>query len=1456
MARVISDEILKLKIVINGDEGQANILKLEMANKLLSNSISDLNEQQKILRRQRKTDTEEYRNNAQEINRLTEAISDNRRMIDEEIQSMNILSLTMEQLRRRASDLRFTLNHMNPNSAEYAEANANLLALNQRMAQLRTGATASSFSIQELAGRFNHYSGLIAAGMATFAGIAISIQGTIDMNNKLADAQTAVAKTTGLNNEEVKELTKTFSDFDTRTSKMDLLKIAEIGGRLGVPKDEIKDFTKEVDRAYVALGDSFTGGVESVANSLGKIKNLFKETKDLDMATAINQVGSALNELGAAGAASEENVSNFALRLGALPDSLKPSVAETLALGAAFEESGIDAERASSGYSKFVRVAANDTAKFAEVMNLSKKEVEGLINKDPMQFFLKFAEGAKGLDATVLASILDSLKLNDNEVLSVITTASEKTDKFRQTIELSNQALADGTSLTNEFNAVNNNSAAIYDKVKKQLLGIFTSETFAKGLNWIVDGFGKFIGAVEDTEGKVTVFRNTLLFLVKMFAIVATAMFVNNALTGVYNTLLTTARDRVLGLTIIEKARNVVVSLGNVLMTTARAGLWLLAAGYSLVTGNTTMATFAFRGFTAALAANPIGAVITLITALGSAIYYFKQKQDEAKLAAQQHAVELNKFGTIQKEVIEQGSISVDKFKNSTDLLVRTMKSEIATHDQRKKAYESLIKMHPQLADNANKEYRWTNKMAEAYQDLAFKIDLSAKAKARAASKQTIYDEIERDRIKYIKGEASREIEQKERNDFRTKYSHRRTNPDDIKDNEMMLSNFVGFEKHNEGVSVLNKINANQKLLKKLGNADDQYIQNLQTRISKSKGKQKEKLELELSTYYGDSNLDNEAPFKSDYKAISNDKATPKAKTTPVKKGPKTEEDKFIDGLKNYKSKVEELELETQRSRADIIQDGYEQEIAIVRAENRKKLSELEKQKHSEEELAKLNTIISKSKGKEKEKFEAIKTEWLAENRSLSDLQALENEKTVFRLKAIDEKAAKEQLQKDEEIFNLKIEQLRRQENLKIAELDSIEKQKAFLRDKISAEELNAITTFEDGKSYIQRYYQEDSLKLQQEYLQSLVDQLESLPTADLTLEQVAALEAMRNKLAEIAATKASITADKGKNKQIGNKLSSFGGGKDLLGLSPDQWKAMFTNTKDLQQNLQKVGAAIAVVQEISSTYYAFVQANEAKTLQRMEVASDRKKKKLQSELDQGIISQEDYKKQTTLIDAELDKKKAELEYKQAKRQRAIQIAQTIANTALAIMGIWAQFPKADYGIMAGIMSGVVGALGAVQVATIMSQPLPEVSGAEDGLYPVIREQDNKLFNAKKTKSQSGIYNEPTLLVGEGGYDMPELVVSGKAMKRIDPILKRQFTQEVYRAEGFEKGLYPDKNTNNNDNIDYSLMIVEALNRYSDVMENIKKYGIEAYFSKTQQNGKEMQEILDLFNKRIKNTKH
>jgi tubulin-specific chaperone A len=200
-------------------------------------------------------------------------------------------------------------------------------------------------------------------------------------------------------------------------------------------------------------------------------------------------VGSALNELAAQGASSEQNIADFVTRLGALPPAMKPPLTTLLGFGSALEESGINAEIGSSGFGKFIRVASTGASAFAQVMKLPVAQVKEMINTNPAEFFLKFSEGLKGLDTVQLGAVLDQLKLTDNEVQRVIGAATENTDRFRESVEVASKSVKEGTSLQNEFNKVNNNAAAIYEKVRRKVAESFTSKAIAEFLEKAVTMF-------------------------------------------------------------------------------------------------------------------------------------------------------------------------------------------------------------------------------------------------------------------------------------------------------------------------------------------------------------------------------------------------------------------------------------------------------------------------------------------------------------------------------------------------------------------------------------------------------------------------------------------------------------------------------------------------------------------------------------------------------------------------------------------------------------------------------------------------------------------------------------------------------------------------------------------------------------------------------------------------------
>jgi TP901 family phage tail tape measure protein len=300
------------------------------------------------------------------------------------------------------------------------------------------------------------------AGLAIMAPLALAANEAVQFEDKMAD----VAKTTGLSGDGLKKygndlLTMSAS---TRTGIDDLIKISEIGGQLGVDNTELLSFTDAMNKFNVALGSDFAGGIEEASSQVGKIKSLFKETQGIKIAEAITKTGSAINELGAIGAGTSANITEFALRMGQLPAALRPSLQDTLALGTFLEESGLDAQIASGGLTRFFLVAGEHIRGFANQMGISADKAKEMLASNPAEFAKKFATSLQGLRPDELATKLGKLGIGTQETIKVLGSLGTNIKRVGELQEVASTSFGAGSSLLEEYNKKNETTAAQLQK--------------------------------------------------------------------------------------------------------------------------------------------------------------------------------------------------------------------------------------------------------------------------------------------------------------------------------------------------------------------------------------------------------------------------------------------------------------------------------------------------------------------------------------------------------------------------------------------------------------------------------------------------------------------------------------------------------------------------------------------------------------------------------------------------------------------------------------------------------------------------------------------------------------------------------------------------------------------------------------------------------------------------------
>ena len=298
------------------------------------------------------------------------------------------------------------------------------------------------------------------AGTAIVAPLGIAINSAVKFEDKMAD----VAKTTGLTTEESDKYGKSILELSkkTRTSISQLQDIGVVAGTIGVAKNELEAFTKAGNEFAIALGSDF-GSTEEAVTQVAKLKNLFKETRGIDIATSMTKAGSAINEVSNM-AGSADNINEFMLRIGALPDAMKPTIQQSAALGGFLEDAGLSAEIAAGGFSNLLLVAGKNMSGFAKQMGMTVQSANQLYQTDPTQFALKFSKSLKKLKPRELALTLDELKVGSQESIKVVGALSSGYDKLNGStkivngklveqkglLQVSNQAFSEGSSIALE----------------------------------------------------------------------------------------------------------------------------------------------------------------------------------------------------------------------------------------------------------------------------------------------------------------------------------------------------------------------------------------------------------------------------------------------------------------------------------------------------------------------------------------------------------------------------------------------------------------------------------------------------------------------------------------------------------------------------------------------------------------------------------------------------------------------------------------------------------------------------------------------------------------------------------------------------------------------------------------------------------------------------------------------
>ncbi len=402
-----------------------------------------------------------------------------------------------------------------------------------------------------------------------------------------------------------------------------------------------------------------------------------------------------------------------------------------------------------------------------------------------------------------------------------------------------------------------------------------------------------------------------------------------------------------------------------------------------------------------------------------------------------------------------------------------------------------------------------------------------------------------------------------------------------------------------------------------------------------------------------------------------------------------------------------------------------------------------------------LTTLLLQQKKQEQDKLDKIEAERI---KSLADATERENAEYALRCrKAQGNAQLLEQLaaQHKRNLAKIQLDKI----NTSIQNDDAAYKRERQSLKSQQASELLAFTGTADEKKKLRKQHLEELAALDAQYATAMSKKLQELLDngnfEGLSLDDAVLSDEEKDKLTQKLLDVKELLAS------LGVEMENLHTGElnavcttDLLGFSLDDWNTLFSNLKDGKVGVQEIAMAMKAMSNVYATYDKFATAAENKQLKQFKKNNDKKKKDLEQRLDLGLINQEQYNAKSEQLDEEYDAKQEEIQLKQARRQKALSIVDAIINTAVGVTSALKLGP-----IIGPILAAMIGAMGAVQIALITSQP---VAGAEKGGVLVTRAQDGKKFNASIEPNKRGYVEKPTVITGENGL---EYIIPNEAMQ-------------------------------------------------------------------------------------------
>ena len=730
MAKKITEESLRLNIIINGDAARKVLLDQEQVVKDNTAELARMQKQLKALENSGDTGSKKYKKLTAAIEEQKKALASNKEQLEALRRQQSVSSMTLEELRKHSTQVRTALSKAVPGTENFKRLTRELQQTRSRMKELEAATAATDQTLCGMAERFRDYaigaSAIFAAGQKLLSYVTKATDAFKEQDEAMTDAM----KTTGLTREEIAALNEELKKLDTRTAQNELLSLARIGGKLGITgEQDLLAFVSAADKINVALKEDLGGDAEGAIATVGKLVDIFQLESAYGLENALLKTGSAINELGMASTANEGYIVDFTSRLAGLAPNADISISKILGMGATLDKYGQQAETAGTAIGQVIMAMFKRTETFAQIARMPLQEFADLLNKDVNEALLRVLEGMNdGGGLASVVSTMEAMHLNGQRASTILGTLSKNVGELRSQQELAADAFDRGSSLMEEFNTKNTSATAIAEKHKKAIEEQVV--TIGQKLLPVANG------AMSLSEAGLSLVSSLVSIMTRYRAaiIAVTAAYV------AYNVAkkASAAIDKVLNF--YSKANRAALVAEVATLKGAAASTIALSAAKNLLALNFKAAGSAFKLFAASIKTGlgPIGWIILAIEGLLALMTpLFKIWGEQRRLNKQ-----LEESNRSLAESYSEVTLQLDKEKSRLDQMKAAVLNAKAGSAERAAAIRQINSAYkeylPSLLTEKSSNLEVATALANVNSQLERKIKLQAKEKGLAEVNENI----------------------------------------------------------------------------------------------------------------------------------------------------------------------------------------------------------------------------------------------------------------------------------------------------------------------------------------------------------------------------------------------------------------------------------------------------------------------------------------------------------------------------------------------------------------------------------------------------------------------------------------------------------------------------------------------------------------------------------------------